>query len=288
MDSKRRSRNFCFTNFNLELDIIALTGARAGGVGLEICPTTDREHQQGWLCFKEARTVSAVVKSTIMYKSVHWSHMNGTIQDSIKYCSKDGKYEEFGVIPLSQAEKGKKEKIRWDVALALAKEGRIEEIDSDIQFRYQSTCHAIATRYAKRPLPLSDVCGVWIYGESGVGKSRYALEKYPNHYIKSRNKWWQSYQGQDVAVCDDVGHDDIKWMVPFLLDWADFKPFQAEYKGGSMMIRPQVFVVTSQWSIDELTDLSDQSRTALRRRFKNLKVVASMFKKKDVIEERIN
>ena len=70
-------------------------------------------------------------------KGTSWA-LKGTI-DQAGLLQKEGDFEEFGVKPLSQSEKGKKNKERWDEALKAAKEGRFEDIPSDIRLRYHSS-----------------------------------------------------------------------------------------------------------------------------------------------------
>ena len=43
-------------------------------------------------------------------------------------------------------------------------------------------------------------------GCSGVGKSSYIRSIVPKEdlYIKQRNKWWDGYRGEQVAVMDDL------------------------------------------------------------------------------------
>lgn len=70
----------------LDPRIQGIKGSRYG-VGEEICPTTGTPHLQGWAEFgKKIRPLS------LGLPHFHWEKMKGTVQDSIEYCSKDGKY----------------------------------------------------------------------------------------------------------------------------------------------------------------------------------------------------
>lgn len=58
------------------------------GFGEEIAPTTGQLHFQGWVSFdKKVRP-----KQAVGIEAIHWDHMKGTVEDCIKYCSKEGKY----------------------------------------------------------------------------------------------------------------------------------------------------------------------------------------------------
>lgn len=207
-------------------------------------------------------------------KGCHVEVMLGTIDQAVEYCQKDmGDQMEYvtffesGVRPLSNDNKGRAEKLRWKRALDLSKAGDIDAIDADIQFRYYPTILKLRLDYALKPVPLADVTGEWRYGLTGHGKTRGVFEDYPDCYIKSRNKWWSSYRGQDVVLLDDLGHNDAKWIGDFLKDWAGQFPFQAETKGAGMQIRPKKFIVTSQYQIEELW-YDKETIDALKRRFK--------------------
>ena len=58
-----------------------------------------------------------------MIPRAHLEIRQGTIDQAIKYCVKEGDYEEFGKKPMSQQEKGNENKKRWRLINEKAKEG---------------------------------------------------------------------------------------------------------------------------------------------------------------------
>jgi len=103
----------------------------------------------------------------------------------------------------------------------------------------------------KKPKALDGVCGIWIAGPAGVGKSTIATTKFGDYYFKDKSKWWDGHNGERTAVCEDVG-SDWRDIIPYFKIWADRYPFRAEIKSSTIFIRPERLVVTSNFTIEEL------------------------------------
>lgn len=261
-----RTRNWCFTinNYTAEDESSLLTlGHRYLVYGREVgeCGTP---HLQGFVVFgtvKSLRTLKSLMPR---------AHLEPSKADSLcnfKYCTKDGDFVEDGARPCTPKEKGEKggeaEIARWDATRTACKEGRLDDIPSDIFIRNMGAIE----RYAKRfkPSPVSnnpESRNLWIYGPPGTGKSigaRRAGELLGlRTYMKNtNNKWWDNYDGEELVIMDDFDKYQVKDGGD-MKRWLDIYPFQAETKGGQTLIRPKVVIVTSNYHpadiwTDELT-----------------------------------
>lgn len=259
-----RHRSYCFTWNNYPEDISALAALPCRYIiyGKEVAPVTGTPHLQGYVSWAHPKSLSA---SRALLPGCHLSVARGTAHQNKVYCSKGGDVTERGECPLDAAAGGDLERARWDDFWALAKDGKIEEIDASERIRYYTTFKKIGVDYMPRVTSLNGTCGVWIYGQSGCGKTRSVLEAHPDCYMKPRNKWWDGYQREDVVLMDDVDRFDVA-LGGCLKHWSDFCPFIGERKGASEKIRPLKFIVTSQFTIEQIwSDL--ETRDALNRRF---------------------
>ena len=221
-------------------------------------------HLQGFISFKNA--VYRPSRFFHQYGNGHFEMAMGTVQENVDYCAKDGDFTEFGTRPQSRADQGhhgqkggkrggEVGQERWEHAWQMAKEGRVEDIPGDIRFRYYGTVLKVASRYQKSPAELEKLDNIWIWGPSGSGKSTYVHKRYPGHYRKGFNKWWDGFRMEDEAH-QTVILDDLhpKWSLKEeLKNWADKFPFPAEYKGGVMIIRPARIVITSNYRPEQVS-----------------------------------
>lgn len=182
-----------------------------------------------------------------------------------KYCMKeDTRVEgpwEYGTKPLRRNNKSD-----WDQVYLKAKTGKIDEIPADIRVR----CYSQLKKIEKDHIVIEDakdVRGVWIYGKSGYGKSRMARRDYPDAYPKLCNKWWDGYQNQKYVIMDDIGLEH-KVLGQQLKIWSDRYGCILENKGGAMSSKYEKFIITSQYSIEEIFGEDERTVEALRRRFK--------------------
>lgn len=217
-------------------------------------------HIQGFVCLKSRSRRGTVSK---LFPRARVEKMGGNISQNQAYCSKAGDLIEYGTPPMDC---GTKEKVRWKEVWESMKKGDVEAIPEDIRVRYYSTMKAIAKDYMPKPDMLDDVCGTWIWGEPGCGKSFAVVSQHPQRYIKPINKWWDGYQKEEVVHIDELDPSHSTWISPFLKKWADRYPFDAEIKGGAMQIRPKRIIVTSNYRIEDM-GFDPVTVIALNRRF---------------------
>lgn len=219
-------------------------------------------HLQGYVCMKQQKRLTAMKK---LMPRAHLEIAKGTPEQNRVYCSKQADFQEFGVIPPPKtANATNKRNSDYAEAVNLAKRQRIYDIDPGLLLRFGSSLRAIQKDH---PLALTDnnyLCGIWMYGPPGCGKSSGARWMFPASYPKPLNKWWDGYQGEDYVLIDDIepvhsvlGHH--------IKQWADHYPFTAEQKGTSIRIRPKALVITSNYTIEEIWN--GTMAEAIRRRF---------------------
>ena len=225
-------------------------------------------HYQGFIIFKDRKRLNQV-KSLINSRG-HFEVAKGKNSQAADYCKKDGQFVEFGSLPAEpSALGGQANKARYELAFKQAKLGELDNIEADLLIKHYRTLKQIRTDYVGDIQPLDYLPGIWIFGASGIGKSKYARDKYPGAYVKNCNKWWDHYQNEENVIIDDFD-DTHACLGHHMKRWGDHYAFTAETKGGSIYIRPKWIVVTSQYSIQDIFHKDHPTLEALSRRFKEI------------------
>lgn len=262
-----RNRNYCFT-YNNYPDTSLVDGIECKYIAYshEVAPSTGTRHLQGYISFHTAKTVQAARR---LLPGCHVVTMVGSIAQNDTYCSKVATLIHRGEKPISNDNKGRAEKLRWQRARELAKEGNFDEIDADIYIRCYSTLKSIAKDHMKKPEPVDVKC-FWIYGSTGTGKSHAVETAFPNCYKKQMDdlKWFDLYNDEEVVYLEDIDKYQVKWG-GLLKRLADRWPMLASIKGSMKYIRPKVVIVTSNYRIEEIWN-DEQTVDPLLRRFKEV------------------
>ena len=225
-------------------------------------------HYQGFIIFKKPKRLNQV--KTLVGSGGHFEVAKGKNTQASDYCKKDGQFVELGSLPAEpSAAGGAANKARYELAFKRAKLGELDDIEPDLLIKHYRTLKQIKTDYVGDITPLDYLPGIWIFGASGIGKSKYARDKYPGAYVKNCNKWWDHYQNEENVIIDDFD-DTHACLGHHLKRWGDHYAFTAETKGGSVYIRPKWIVVTSQYSIEDIFHKDHPTLQALSRRFQEI------------------
>lgn len=268
MSQNERSRNFSATWNNYPCDyqdVLIKLDARYVIAGEEVAPTTLTPHLQIAVVFHNQRYINSVIKSL---PGCH-IEIARDVDALINYCKKEGRFFEHGVAPMSKKRKaefgGEAQVKRFKEAFEAAKDGRLDDIPADMRTRYYRTYKEIAKDYMPDVASISHLENEWICGPAGCGKTYGVMKRFPGCYLKTANKWWDGYQGEETVLIDDLD-ESHKCLLHHLKIWGDHKPFLAETKGGMLKIRPKRIIVTSNVRIEEMCD-NAVHRSALERRY---------------------
>lgn len=109
------------------------------------------------------------------------------------------------------------------------------------------------------------------WGEPGTGKTRSAIEEFPDAYCKMKGKWWDHYKGEKCVIIDDFDPSNcFDFTFDFYLKLLDRYPLLIEYKGGSREFSSKVIIFTSNFNPDEWFE-GKRNRNAFFRRVNVIK-----------------
>lgn len=247
-----RSRSWCFTLNNPgEGDTPSLEKAlqEAGAEfyiwGEEGAPKTGTVHYQGYVHFKLQKTFRTVQK---LIPRAHLEVSRGSITDNIKYCSKEERVLARWGTPPSQGKRSDLEVIAESVEAG----ANMREMLPTMKNIQQIKIAEKLLEYGERRRDWETKV-LWFWGPTGSGKSRVALEMYPDAWISGKNlRWWQGYDAHAEVIIDEFRDDFCTFHE--LLRILDRYPYTLEVKGGQRQLLAEVIVITSNkpwWRIYE-------------------------------------
>ncbi|ANC51618.1 replication associated protein [Porcine faeces associated circular DNA molecule-1] len=201
-------------------------------------------HLQGYIRFAKSYRF-ATIKDRLLPRC-HIEVANGSARQNREYCSKSGRFEEFGSCPDEPERKTRDELAREFVREAGdGRRGVRRFAESNPGTFYYSGAQLLRNYLSIQPAePRPEVRVRWFHGLPGVGKSRRAHEELPEAYVKEpRTKWWNNYFGEKDVIIDDFGPLGID--INHLLRWFDRYKCFVEYKGGMLPLVADNFIVTS-------------------------------------------
>lgn len=266
-----QSVNWCFTlnNYNDD-DVKQLKAVKCRYIcmGFEIGAETKTPHIQGFIQFEKKQRLTAWKK---INKKIHAEIMRGTIDEAIKYCKKDGIFEEKGDII--------RERERTDLREAKKKcaaEGMrgITGIEEEYNMQVIRSCEVMLKYHEEGRNFKPEV--IWIYGESGAGKTKLVTEKSKGEdcYWKDATKWWDGYDKHEVTIMDDFRASNMK--MNELLKLIDRYPHRLEVKGGFRQMLSKKIYITSIMHPKEIYNLPEEPVKQLLRRIDKIIRVSSL------------
>jgi len=201
-------------------------------------------HYQGYCYFSNTTRFAKIKK---LLPRAHIEKQKGNNQEAIDYCHKDGNKYEWGTRPENSNQQSK-----WQNIMQLAKAGQLKQLEQEYPRIYIMYSEKLKSMIERPPVTIQGTLPhEWWYGPTGTGKSKTLWEKYPNHYQKKKNKWWDGYYDQDIVAIEEWSPDH-SMLSSHLKEWADRYPFQAEIKNGCLQgIRPLKIIVISNYTIQE-------------------------------------
>lgn len=258
-----RSRDWCFTTNNYSDEDISILDDMSSQVlymvyGKEVA-TTGTKHLQGYVYFTDAKSFSKIKK--MLPVGSHIEKAKGTPQQASDYCKKDMDYKEYGKLPERQGKRNDITKLK-----EMIEDGKTMNDVINVASSYQSLRTAeLLLKYKEKKRNWKPNV-IWIYGPSGLGKTKMAYDLYPDIYRKSNTngKWFEGYDANENVLLDDI-KDTSKDYYIFLLEALDRYEFRVECKGSSRQFLAKNIIVTSIWSPNEMYQNFNDAKELLRR-----------------------
>lgn len=223
MDKTPQIRHWCFTSYEDAWPAWIPDKMVYQVYQVELCPDTGRFHVQGYVEFKRSVRLGSA-KKLIKLLTAHLEPRQGSRQQARAYCMKEESRapgEHAGPWEYGEWAEGETKRSDLQDCIQNIREGKdwkdLVTENPACAIRYYRNLHQVWTIFNQKPRDgTTSVYNVYIYGDAGVGKTRFA------HWLARRQGfipytgyitgWWQDYMGQEWAIYDDFDgypHMDI-------------------------------------------------------------------------------
>ncbi len=278
-----RYRNVCFTHNNPREALVFDEEKMVYLVYQEEHGESGTYHFQGYCEFKE-QTRLAAAKELLGGPQVHIEPRRGTQSEAIQYCKKEDTripglepYEEG--TPRTQ---GKRIDLE-DFKRRISEGEKLRDLVDDhlgLISHYPRLYGTLRQLY--KPVRTDDnpLSVVLLYGETGLGKTRYVMDRYANDPelwcapINNGTMWFDAYDGHTKVLLDDfsgkMSHCPLQALLRILDRYSELVPT----KGGHTWWMPsEVFVTTNILPRDWYSwENRGEQYKALARRFTKVRV----------------
>lgn len=251
-------RNWCFTSYKTEtnFDFSEDESVKYAIWQKERCPTTNREHWQGYIEFTKTCRISHV-KKVLGDNSAHCEPRRGTREEAREYCRKEEsrmegpfEYGDFG-----EGGQGKRSDLRAQALIIkdIQRENPktamqvIADRHPEFILKYARGVQTLLQNLPQAKRTEETKC-LLVVGPPGTGKSTYVRNNYPEAFWKQSGtrQWWDGYGGEEVVVLDE-----FKGWIPattFTQIVGNSSECRVEVKGGIIQFTSRLMVCISNFS----------------------------------------
>jgi len=259
----KQYRNFCFTEFtnlfspiNWDSGTLLRKTFRYVGFGLEHTEDGNPHLQAFCASWKKIslKAANEAIHSQFL-GAAEIAPMKDSICVSEAYCSKEGRLQEFGVIPNAPGIKNCLVEFKHQLDEGIRP---VEVAEDDkmfgtfCQYRKGLEDYAAHIRMKRIKYDMSAPEVFYLWGPPESGKSRYAFANDKDLYrvaVDNQYKWKDGYYGQEAVLYDNVTPHNIS--PSRLLQEIDRYPMQCAVKGGFTAWKPKRIYITSVHPIEQ-------------------------------------
>lgn len=232
-------------------------------MGAEVAPTTGTPHYQGYVYFASAKSIKDLKNK---FQKIHFIIANGTAEQNRKYCLKirtiDPKPNEVFIEWGDMPQQGKRKDLD-EIKKCLAEGCGLRDV-VQIASSYQSVKMAETILKFNEKKRNFKPTVIWIWGPTGCGKTRRAMEILDDPWISGKNlKWWEGYDAHKDVLIDDFRKDFCTFHE--LLRILDRYPYTVETKGGSRQLLAEKMIITSCFHPSKVYETREDVQQLIRR-----------------------